>query len=44
VAEAVWHTRRITLRDESWRGQAERELEPLGLVLKGGTWCIGGAL
>ncbi|MEZ5455996.1 MAG: YafY family protein [Lysobacteraceae bacterium] len=40
VAEAVWHTRRIALRYESWRGQAERELEPLGLVLKAGTWYV----
>lgn len=40
VAEAVWNTRRIALRYESWRGPAERELEPLGLVLKAGTWYM----
>jgi len=40
VAEAVWHARRIALRYESWRGQIERELEPLGLVLKAGTWYM----
>ncbi|HAX20826.1 MAG TPA: YafY family transcriptional regulator [Hydrogenophaga sp.] len=40
VAEAVWNSRRIALRYESWRGQAERELEPLGLVLKAGTWYM----
>src|SRR3990167_734998 len=40
LAEAVWNSRRIALRYESWRGQAERELEPLGLVLKAGTWYM----
>ncbi|MDT4863932.1 WYL domain protein [compost metagenome] len=40
VAEAVWNARRVAVRYESWRGQAERELEPLGLVLKAGTWYM----
>lgn len=40
VAEAVWNARRLAVRYESWRGQAERELEPLGLVLKAGTWYM----
>jgi predicted DNA-binding transcriptional regulator YafY len=40
VAEAVWHTRRLTLDYESWRGAAQRELEPLGLVLKAGAWYL----
>lgn len=40
VAEAVWNARRLAVRYESWRGQAERELEPLGLVMKAGTWYV----
>lgn len=40
VAEAVWHARRVAVRYESWRGQTERELEPLGLVMKAGTWYL----
>jgi predicted DNA-binding transcriptional regulator YafY len=40
VAEAVWQAQRIAVRYESWRGQAERALEPLGLVLKAGTWYV----
>jgi predicted DNA-binding transcriptional regulator YafY len=40
VADAVWHGRRLTLDYESWRGAAQRELEPLGLVLKAGAWYV----
>ncbi|UJW80522.1 helix-turn-helix transcriptional regulator [Hydrogenophaga sp. SL48] len=40
VAEAVWNARRVAVRYESWRGQTERELEPLGLVMKAGTWYM----
>ena len=40
VADAVWHARRVTVRYESWRGQTERELEPLGLVMKAGAWYL----
>jgi predicted DNA-binding transcriptional regulator YafY len=40
VAEAVWTERRIALRYESWNGLSERELEPLGLVLKAGAWYM----
>ncbi|WP_310568105.1 YafY family protein [Hydrogenophaga sp.] len=40
VAQAVWQAQRIAVRYESWRGQAERVLEPLGLVLKAGTWYL----
>lgn len=46
VAEAVWHARHIVVRYEGWRGPTERTLEPLGLVLKAGTWymvaCVRG--
>ena len=40
VADAVWHGRRLTVDYESWRGAAQRELEPLGLVLKAGAWYV----
>jgi predicted DNA-binding transcriptional regulator YafY len=40
VAEAVWLSRRLALRYESWEGLVERTVEPLGLVLKAGTWYM----
>lgn len=40
MADAVWHGRRLTVDYESWRGAAQRELEPLGLVLKAGAWYL----
>lgn len=38
VAGAVWGGRRLCIRYESWGGVADREIEPLGLVLKAGVW------
>ena len=38
VAQAVWECRRLRLRYESWSGDKERTLEPLGVVLKAGDW------
>lgn len=40
VAEAVWQARPLSVRYQSWRGVARRELEPLGLVLKAGAWYL----
>jgi predicted DNA-binding transcriptional regulator YafY len=40
LAEAVWNTRRIRLRYESWTDVVDRELEPLGLALKAGVWYL----
>lgn len=40
VADAVWHARRLSVNYESWRGAAQRKLEPLGLVLKAGAWYL----
>lgn len=40
VAEAVWRSRRITVRYASWRRTGWRELEPLGLVVKAGAWYV----
>lgn len=40
IARAVWQAERIAVRYDSWQGEAQRELEPLGLVLKAGTWYV----
>lgn len=40
LAEAVWNEKRIRIRYESWKEHVERELDPLGLVLKGGIWYL----
>jgi predicted DNA-binding transcriptional regulator YafY len=40
VADAVWRERRLHIRYESWNGMRERDLEPLGLVLKAGIWYM----
>ncbi|MFF1607076.1 helix-turn-helix transcriptional regulator [Amycolatopsis sp. NPDC058278] len=43
IADAVWSSHRIRIRYERW-GQrvVERELEPLGLILKAGNWYLAG--
>lgn len=40
LAGAVWGDRRIRIDYESWKKGVTRELEPLGLVLKGGHWYL----
>jgi predicted DNA-binding transcriptional regulator YafY len=40
VAGAVWNDRRIRMRYRRWSGEVERELDPYGLVLKGGAWYL----
>jgi len=40
VAQAVWHEERLRLQYESWERTSEREVEPLGLVLKAGIWYV----
>lgn len=41
VAGAVWEQRRISVRYRRWgNDEVERLLEPLGLVLKNGTWYL----
>jgi predicted DNA-binding transcriptional regulator YafY len=42
VASAVWEQRRIRMRYRSWRSEKPRVIDPLGLVLKGGTWYVVG--
>jgi predicted DNA-binding transcriptional regulator YafY len=40
VADAVWDDRRIRARYRRQDTEAERELEPYGLVLKAGVWYL----
>lgn len=40
VAEAVWLTQRLAMRYESWKDVRDSVVEPLGLVLKAGTWYM----
>lgn len=40
LAHAVWNELRIGVRYESWKAIVDRELEPLGLVLKAGLWYL----
>jgi len=42
LAEAVWGERPVRIRYRSWTGEKERELDPLGIVLKGGAWYLVG--
>jgi predicted DNA-binding transcriptional regulator YafY len=40
VAGAVWNQHPIRVRYQRWRGEVERLLQPLGLVLKGSAWYV----
>ena len=40
LALAVWNSRRIRVRYDAWAGVVDRELEPLGVVLKAGVWYL----
>lgn len=41
IAAAVWGGRRIAVCCRRWSGdEVERELDPLGLVLKAGVWYL----
>lgn len=40
VAEAVWQERQLKIRYRSWRRLSDRVVDPLGLVLKAGTWYM----
>ncbi len=41
IAEAVWNQQRVRVRYErANRSQVDRDLEPLGLVLKAGVWYL----
>jgi predicted DNA-binding transcriptional regulator YafY len=40
VADAVWNSRRLTIRYDSWKAVVDRRIEPLGLVMKSGEWYV----
>ncbi len=40
LAQAVWGEQPIRIRYRSWKGEKERALDPLGIVLKGGAWYL----
>ena len=40
LASAVWGDRRVRIRYASWKAEVQREVEPLGLVLKAGVWYL----
>lgn len=40
LAAAVWHDQRLRITYDSWAGEQQREVGPLGLVLKGGLWYL----
>ncbi|MFV3131813.1 helix-turn-helix transcriptional regulator [Niveispirillum sp. KHB5.9] len=42
LARAVLDSRRVEMRYESWKGFRDWTLDPLGLVLKAGTWYFAG--
>jgi len=44
IADAVWNERRLRIRYESWNGIVDREIAPLGLVLKSGIWYLAAAI
>jgi predicted DNA-binding transcriptional regulator YafY len=44
VAQAVWTAHRLHVRYESWNDTVDRELEPLGLVMKAGVWYLVAAV
>jgi len=40
LAVALWSGRRVRLRYDSWSKVVDREVEPLGVVLKAGVWYL----
>jgi predicted DNA-binding transcriptional regulator YafY len=44
VADALWQGRRLQVHYESWTATTTRTVDPLGLVLKAGTWYLVAAV
>lgn len=44
LARAVLDCRRVVMRYESWKGERDWTIDPLGLVLKAGTWYFAALL
>lgn len=44
LAVAVWSGRRVRMRYDSWAKVVDREIDPLGVVLKAGVWYLVAAV
>jgi predicted DNA-binding transcriptional regulator YafY len=44
LAVAVWSGRGLQMRYERWQGEVDRQVAPLGLVLKAGLWYLVAAV
>jgi predicted DNA-binding transcriptional regulator YafY len=44
LALAVWRGLRVRIRYDSWKEVVERDVTPLGVVLKAGAWYLVGAV
>jgi len=44
LAVAVWSGRRVRLRYDSWAKVVDRDVDPLGVVLKAGVWYLVAAV
>ena len=44
ISDAVLGDRPIDIRYRSWKAEKRRRVAPLGLVLKGGSWYLAGAV
>jgi predicted DNA-binding transcriptional regulator YafY len=42
IAGAIWKQQCIQIRYRSWKAEKQRQIEPLGIVLKGGSWYLIG--
>ena len=40
LSDAVWNAQRITIEYDRGSGPVSRQIEPLGVVLKAGTWYV----
>ena len=40
ISDAVWNRKKLACTYQSWKGEVDRVLDPLGLVVKGGTWYL----
>lgn len=44
IADAVWNQTALITRYRSWKGEVNRTLNPLGLILKAGTWYLAASV
>jgi len=44
IARSVWNDQRLRIRYSSWKAVVDRDVDPLGLVLKAGDWYLVAAV